>query len=278
MRAIVHRYRRSFLFLIALLCVAIALLIRELGSLPDGRLQVRFLDAGQGDATLLITPTGRTILIDGGPDLSVLEGLGRNLPLAERSIDLLIVTHPDPDHITAFPEVLNRYDVGALMIPPVENDEPRYMTLLRTARERRVPVVIADPKRDIRTADGLTLDFLWPSLPLSFKDDNDNSVVLRATFATGSILFTGDLGAKAEAALLSSGTDVAADVLKVGHHGSKTSTSEEFLDAVRPRLAVIMVGKDNSFGHPDPRTLGRLAARRIPVRLTSEEGEIALGF
>jgi len=278
MFAFCRQHRRTLLLLNAALFVCALLLFRELRLSPQGHLHVHFLDVGQGDSALLITPTGRTVLIDGGPDLSTLEQLGKILPLSARSIDLMVVSHPDPDHFTAFPEVARRYNVGTLILPPVQNTEARYLSLLAAAKERGVPVMIADPSHDLEIADGLTLDFLWPAFPVSFKDDNDNSIVLRATFATGSILFTGDISDRAEESMLTQGIAVSADVLKVSHHGSKTASTSAFLAAVHPRLAVISVGKENTYGHPNPDTLERLKAAGIPVRTTMQEGEIDLVF
>lgn len=239
---------------------------------------VKFFDVGQGDSALLTSPSGKTVLIDGGPDLSALEALGNALPLSAKSIDLLILSHPDPDHFTAFPEVLRRFKVGALLLPAIENDEEPYRALLAIAREEGVPLVAADPKQDIDLKDGVMLDILWPPSPVPPMEDNDASVIVRVSHGTGSILFTGDLSIKGEEILLASGIDVSADVLKIGHHGSRFSSSDAFLAAVHPRLAVISVGKENHYGHPNPEALGRLEQAGIPVRTTMEEGEINLSF
>lgn len=270
------RFRRVLLIFCVMFAGASLVLVRELRRIPDGHLTVHFFDVGQGDSALLISPSGKTVLIDGGPDLSTLEALGNALPLSQKSIDLLILSHPDPDHFTAFPEVLRRFKVGALLLPAVRNNnEEPFQALLAVAREQGVPLVITDPAHDLDFHDGMVLDILWPGKNPP-ADDNDASIVLRASFGLDSVLFTGDLGKKGEEALLASGTDVSADVLKVGHHGSRTSTSEAFLAAVHPRLAVISVGKDNHYGHPNPETLARLKQAGIPVRTTMKEGEIDL--
>ncbi|MDD5041108.1 MAG: ComEC/Rec2 family competence protein [Candidatus Peribacteraceae bacterium] len=271
-------HRRAFAAACVILLAATLILVREHTRIPDGHMTVRFFDVGQGDSALLVSPSGKTVLIDSGPDLSALEALGTALPLSKKSIDLLILSHPDPDHFTAFPEVLRRFRVGALMLPDVRNDETPYLSLLAIAKEQGVPLVPADPHRDLDLKDGVTLDILWPPDPAPLAEDNDNSIVLRAAFGTGSILFTGDLSVKGEEVLLASGIDVSAHVLKVGHHGSRFSSSDAFLAAVHPRLAVISVGKDNHYGHPNPETLGRLEKAGIPVRSTMGEGEIDLIF
>ncbi|MFH1443976.1 MAG: ComEC/Rec2 family competence protein [Candidatus Peregrinibacteria bacterium] len=271
-------FRRPLLICCVILVGASLVLIRELKRIPKGNLTVQFFDVGQGDAALLTTPSGKTVLIDGGPDLSALEALGKSLPLSHRSIDLLILSHPDPDHFTAFPEVFRRFKVGALLLPAIQNDEEPYKALLAIVREQGVPLVATDPQRDIDLQDGVMLDILWPPNPVRDAEDNDNSIVLRAIYGTGSILFTGDLSEKGEEVLLASGIDVSAQVLKVGHHGSRFSSSEEFLAAVHPRLSIISVGRDNDYGHPHPDTLQRLQDAHIPMRSTAQEGEIQLVF
>ncbi|MFH0851916.1 MAG: MBL fold metallo-hydrolase [Candidatus Peregrinibacteria bacterium] len=270
------RFRRLLLILCVVLAASSLVLIRELRKIPDGHLTVKFFDVGQGDSALLVSPSGKTVLIDGGPDLSTLEALGKALPLSQKSIDLVILSHPDPDHFTALPEVLRRFKVGALLLPAIENGEEPYRALLAIAREQGVSLVAADPRRDINLNDGVTLDILWPPDPVPPIKDNDASVIVRVAYGTGSVLFTGDLGVEGEAALLALGIDVSAQILKVGHHGSRFSSSDAFLAAVHPRLAVISVGKDNHYGHPNPEALGRLEQAGIPVRTTMEEGEIDL--
>lgn len=270
--------QRVLLIACVILAVASLVLWRELNRISTGHLEVHFLDVGQGDSALLVSPSGRTVLIDGGPDLSALERLGEVLPLSDRTIDMLILSHPDPDHFAAFGEILRRYEVGALLLPPIENTEERYLALLAIARERSVPLVTADPARDMVFGDGLTLDVLWPPDPPPIREDNDASIVLRVAFGTGSVLFTGDISESAEAKMLLDGIDVSAQVLKIGHHGSRFSSSVAFLAAVSPRLAVISVGKDNHYGHPSLETLERLMADGIPVRETENEGTIDLVF
>lgn len=269
--------RRFLLFACVVLTAAALILVRELCRVPDGHATVTFFDVGQGDSALLVSPSGKTVLIDGGPDLSALEALGNALPLAQKSIDLLILSHPDPDHFIAFPELLKRYKVGALLLPALQNDEEPYQALLAIARGQGVPLVIADPRRDVDLHDGMTLDILWPPNPVPPMADNDASIVVRTSYGTGAVLFAGDLSVKGEERLLAEGIDVSAQVLKVGHHGSRTSTSEAFLAAVRPDLAVISVG-ENDYGHPHPETLERFTKAGIPVRTTIEEGEIDLTF
>lgn len=244
-----------------------------------GELVVKFFDVGQGDSALLVTPTGKQILIDGGPDTSALRGLGKSMPFFDRSIDLLVLSHPDLDHIGAFPEVLRRYRVGGVLMTGIDEDKPRYREFLTLMQELDIPLLVADPGRDIDLGDGVVLDVLWPRETLfntQVEDANEASVVLKVQYGSSSILFTGDMGEQEEAEVLASGADLSADILKIGHHGSRYSTSTGFLLAVDPKEAVISAGKDNTYGHPHPVILERLRHFGVPVRTTAEEGLIEI--
>ncbi len=255
---------------------------RELGLRPDGKFHAYFLDVGQGDAALLVSPSGRQIVIDGGPDDTALQRIAEHMPFLDRTIDLLVLTHPDFDHIAAFPALLRRYRVSRVLMTGVRKPgAARYAEILALIKAQDIPVMIADPAKDLDLGDGLILDIAWPppiydTVPL--KTVNDTGVVLRALCGTHSILFTADIEKKGEAGLLASGQDIRAEAIKVGHHGSRTSSSTGILLAVRPSLAVISAGRDNSYGHPHPDVLQRYAHFGIPVRVTAREGTISLAF
>ena len=163
----------------------------------------------------------------------------------------------------------------------IETDQARYESVLQEIFAQEIPVILADPAKDIRFSDGLTLDVVWPpssafgSRP---KKTNNTSIVLRTLFGTGSMLLTGDIERDAEMAILATGADIRSDVLKVPHHGSKTSSSTGFLLAVRPLRAVISLGRDNSYGHPHASVLDRFAFFHIPVRRTDLEKTISFSF
>ncbi len=245
--------------------------------MPDGRLHIYFMDVGQGDSALIVTPSGKQIIIDGGPDNSTLTQWSKYMPFFDRSIDMLVLSHPQLDHIFAFPDILRRYRVGRILITGVQYKLPRYDEFLRLVNEQRIPVWIADPRKDIDLGDGIVLDIIWPPPTLfgkEMKDVNSASIILRVLSRSGSVLFTGDAEETGERAALASGADVSATVLKAGHHGSKTSSGTGFLLAVHPSLAAISAGKKNPFGHPHKVILDRLRALGIPVRVTAREGTI----
>jgi competence protein ComEC len=244
------------------LALASALSVQQYDLMYPGEFRVHFLDVGQGDSALLVTPSGRQVLIDGGPDLSALRGIARNMPLMDRSIDLLVLSHSDSDHVFSFPDILRRYHVGAVLMTGASASTPRYKEFVALLLEQRIPVILADPARDIALGDGVVLDVLWPPpglLGQSVKNPNEVSIVLRASYGSGSILFTGDMGFTEEQEVLAAGIDIRADILKIGHHGSRYSTSTGFLLAVNPRQAIISASTTNTYGHPHPIVLRRLA-------------------
>lgn len=263
-----------------ILTLLILLAAREITLHPRGKLSIHFLDVGQGDSTLLVSPSGKQILIDGGPDFSALEGLGRHVPFFDRSLDLLVLTHPQRDHMRSFQEVLRRHRIKAVFLTGVAADLPEYAGFLELLREQRIPLLLADPSRDIDLGDGLLLDTVWPP-PAPFGqtvegDLNDTSIVLRALYRGHKILFTGDIEKGAEEMILATGTDVRSDIMKVAHHGSRTSSSTGFLLAVRPSLAIVSAGRNNRFGHPHREVVERYRSLGIPLRSTVEEGPITL--
>ncbi|MDD5751161.1 MAG: MBL fold metallo-hydrolase [Candidatus Peribacteraceae bacterium] len=265
-------------------CMAAAFVLvagREEARLPDGRSHAFILDVGQGDAIVLRSPSGKHILVDAGPDASVLSGLGHVLPYFDRHLDLVIITHPDTDHLGGLPEVLRRYDVSALLITPSALADDNTTATRALIAQEGSRIIFPDPARDIDLGDGLLLNLLWPPPhqgALRTEDPNDLSIVLRAETPSGSLLMMGDLPEQEEEMLLAQGIPATADFLKLGHHGSKTSSSKVFLNAVHPSLALISVGKENRFGHPSPEVLARLQELGIPMRSTAEEGMIPISF
>ncbi|MBI3336667.1 MBL fold metallo-hydrolase [Candidatus Peregrinibacteria bacterium] len=264
------------------LFVVLTLTVRELFLVPSGDLRIHTLDVGQGDSILLVSPSGKNILIDGGPDTSALEHLGKYLSFFDRRIDLLILTHPDLDHITALPDILKRYRIETILLTGIQkNNAPRYESFLYQITQHTPSIIVADPAKDIDIGDGLILDIIWPPRSTARTKPskaNNTSVVIRAVFGSGSILLTGDIETKAEMEILMSGADIRSDILKVPHHGSRTSSSTWFLLAIKPALAIVSAGRDNQFGHPHLEVMERYRHFGIPVRNTAEEGTISLSF
>lgn len=253
-----------------LVALAVIALVAWSGALASSgeRLCVAFLDVGQGDAILISTPH-RRVLIDGGPHSSaVLDALGRRLPFWERRLDLVIATHPDEDHIGGLIEVVRRYQVGQVMQSRYAGETGLYGRWLGVLGERGVPMVTAVAGQEIDLGDGVELSVLHPRSDgnrrtVDTVDTNEDSLVLRLTCQELSFLLTGDAGPEAQRALIEAGAQLESTVLKVPHHGAAGSLSPEFLSVVKPQVAVVSVGLDNRFGHPDPSVLRQLDGTRV---------------
>lgn len=195
-------------------------------------------------------------------------------------IDLVVLTHPHEDHVQGLVSVVRDFRVGMVLDPGIPQGSKAYQEFLETVQRRRVPYRRATRGQEIDFGDGVHARVLNPGtirLVGTEDDTNNNSVVLRITYGKSAILLTGDAGAEAETDIMASGASLGSDVLKVCHHGSLTGTSDEWLDAVKPRIAVISVGK-NSFGHPSKEVVQRLAGRGIKVYRTDRDGAITVSF
>ncbi|MBI4692335.1 MAG: MBL fold metallo-hydrolase [Candidatus Terrybacteria bacterium] len=244
-------------------------------------LEVYFLDVGQGDAIFIETSNGNQILIDAGPNRQVLRELSKVMPFYDRSIDVVMESHPDSDHIGGLPEVLGRYDVTLVIESGVGSDNAVYVETEKIISEKRIKKILARRGMQINLGDGAHLDILFPDRDISGLDTNDASIVARLIYGENEFLFTGDSPKKMEKYLVSLDGNPPAgglqsDVLKLGHHGSKTSSSEEFLGYVKPLYAVISAGKNNRYGHPHQEILERLNQFKIPYLRTDEKGIIKI--
>lgn len=233
--------------------------------LPDNKFHMHFLNIGQGDSTLIITPENHQILIDGGPKNYVLQQLDQVMPFFDKSIDLVVITHPHADHIDGLVEVLKRYEVNAVLMTGVDYKSPSYDEFLKFLASKNIQTYTANDDEDFRFG-SMMFDVIYPNksiLGKKFINLNNSSIVGKVLYAGKSILMTGDMAFEEESALIKTGLNLKADILKVGHHGSKTSTSQEFLNLVKPEIAIIQSGKGNSFGHPSREALDRLKAAGV---------------
>lgn len=236
-----------------------------------GTLQVHFIDVGQGASQLIIGPTGKTMLIDGG-DNHMEEAIVAYLQdQGIRKIDILIGTHPHADHIGGLDAVVDHFDIGKIYMPRVQANTKTFESLLRSIQKKGLKVTTAKA--------GLTLD--WePDVEVNmvapvgtYDNVNDMSAVVHLAYGDTAFLFTGDAEAGSEADILRSGADIKADVLLVGHHGSATSTGDAFLDKVDPDYGVIQVG-DNQYGHPHEEVLNRLAEHGVRIYRSDVHGTV----
>jgi len=252
-------------------------------SLPDGRLHVVFFDVGQGDAIFIQTPAGRQVLVDGGPsEPALLSQLGRRMPFWDRTLDLVVLTHPDSDHLTGLLPVLERYAVGSIICRQIELESEPYEYWLRLLEQEGATVYRGEAGLRVTLDDAdaarpVEMVVLHPGVELVSGEEgtaNNNSVVTRLTYGQVSVLLPGDIEAVVEQRLVGGGAPLRSTVLKAAHHGSCGSTTPEFLGAVDPQAVAISVGADNDFGHPCDGVLGRLQGRGVPVYRTDEQGTL----
>ncbi|MDD5026419.1 MAG: MBL fold metallo-hydrolase [Candidatus Peribacteraceae bacterium] len=270
-----HRSLSRWTVALFIVVAAATLIWHELSLAANGKLTVRFLPVGEGAATLVTTPSGKRILVDGGPDLTVLEELGRFLPIAARSIDLLILSHPHADHVAALPEVMKRYRVKSVLLNGIEHTLPRYQAFLSFIEQQRIPIVIADPAEDFSVGDDVMIDILWPPDVHSsvFPNDlNEASLALRILYGKTAVLLPGDIGFASERVLLSSEEDLSATVMELPHHGSRLSSSTDFLLAVHPDAVIVSSDPEGRYPHPHPEVISRLKALSIPLLSLHETG------
>ena len=241
-------------------------------------LKVSFLNIGQGDSILFQTPTGGKILIDGGRDDTVLTRLGTELPILTKNIDLVIATHDDSDHIAGLISVLKKYNVKVLLYSLSNSENPISKELIKLANEKNVKVVQITKPMIIKSEDGLVIKILFPAQNMDGAvNGNDASVVAQFIYGQDKFLLTGDLPQAGEIFLVHKyGESLKSNILKLGHHGSDTSTNPTFLQMVSPELAIVSAGKNNSFGHPHKSVLDLLEKFGIKVLRTDEEGTINL--
>jgi len=248
----------------------------------NGVLTIAFLDVGQGDAIFVDAPSGNQILIDGGPGKSVLRELSKVMPFYDRSIDVVIASHADQDHVGGLPDVLKKYKTNIFMEPGVPGESSSYNELEKIVEENKsIKKILARKNMNVDLGDGVVLQILFPDRDPSGMETNSASIIARLIYGENEFLFTGDSPAAIEDYLAfqeqikSSGQNLLqSDVLKIGHHGSKNSNSDAFVAAVSPEYAVISVGKDNKYGHPNKETLDTLNNFNIKTLRTDDLGRI----
>lgn len=232
---------------------------------PTG-IKLTFFDVGQGDAALAVTPKGQDILIDGGPNDSVVAKLDREIPFYSHKLDAVVLTHPHADHVAGLVSVASKYQIDKVYMSGVVHTAPEYIAFLDILKKNNVSVQIVKSGDNLDFGEGINLGFLYPLTNMKDqKVDNLNlsSVVTRLSWGKTSVIFMGDLETEGQDKLLASGQNVKSDIIKIAHHGSKDSVNNNFLSTVNPKYAVISVGKDNNFGHPSKNMLDALTGRIV---------------
>ncbi|NVN96850.1 MBL fold metallo-hydrolase [Candidatus Nomurabacteria bacterium] len=264
------------LILLVILTVCIWFLILKPKNSPY--LRVVFLDVGQGDAIYIEAPNGKQMLVDGGPDATLLGRLSKVMPFADRSIDMIVATHPDLDHIGGFPLLLDNYKVGSILENGAVGTSKESINLEEKIVKKKINKIIAKRGMHIILDDkrNIYFDILFPDRDVSNLESNEASIVGKLVYGENSFMLTGDASLYTENLIEWNENDktLNSDVLKLGHHGSRTSSSILWLKKVTPEVAIISVDKGNKYGHPHKELLERLSSLHIPFLSTADIGNI----
>ena len=267
-----HWHILGLLFLITIL-VWYAVVAEDKG----GKLTFAFLNIGQGDAIFIESPTGVQMMIDGGPGPIVLRELGKVMPFYDRTIDMLMVSNPDKDHMGGFIDVLDAFKVASVIEPGTMGASSEYKALGEKIEKEKAVRIIALRGQRIELGGGAYFEVLFPDRDVPGLATNDGSLVGRLVYGKTSVMCTGEAAQNIEGYLDSlDGKNLHSDVLKVGHHGSRTSTSQEFVGYVSPTYAVISSGTDNSYDHPHQETLDTLTQFGVQTLRTDLSGRIVM--
>jgi competence protein ComEC len=265
------------IIIVGLLLVATCAVWYEVHAEGSHELRFVMLDIGQGDALYIQGPNGNQVIIDGGPGDALLGQLSKIISPFDRSIDLIINTNPDKDHFEGFIPLLDRYSVGAFMEAGTDaSDNPLWVELKKKVAEQNIPDILARRGQRIDLGDGAYIDILFPDRDVTGLSHNDGSIVAKLVYGKTSVMLTGDSTQIIEKYLVSlDPTELQSTILKAGHHGSKTSSSDQFVQAVAPQFVAISSGKANMYGHPNQETLDTLAKYNVPALDTCVMGPIS---
>lgn len=241
---------------------------------------ISFLDIGQGDAIFIQAPNGTQVLLDGGLGKIVLSEISKVMPFFDRTLDAIIVSNPDKDHIGGFLDVLSKYKVDFDFEPGTISKTETYSALEEDVSSKKIKRIIARRGMDIVLDEekNIYIRILFPDKDVSGYSTNDGSIVAKLVYGKTSVLLEGDAPQKTEYYLLNldknNPEELNTDILKVGHHGSRTSTAKPYIEALSPEYAVISLGKENKYGHPHEETLKTLNDLKIPILRTDLLGRI----
>lgn len=234
------------------------------------------LDVGQGDSLFIESPTGTQILFDAGGARKLTGPLMRIMSPLDRTIDAIVITNPDSDHIGGFIDIIKDYKIGAVFSSGTLNDSKTFQNLKEEIKRQNIPDILAKKGMRLHIGDGAFIDILFPDRDVSSWTTNDGSIVARLVYGKTSIMLTGDATKKTEKIILSENlpSQIKSNILKVGHHGSRTSSSLDFIKAVSPTFALISDGKNNKYGHPHQETLNILTQFGVEILRTDLLGTI----
>jgi competence protein ComEC len=280
MRKFLEIFQKYILFWILLVVGFTAVFLFSQEFFRDHNAKVVFLNVGQGDAILILTPNGRKVLVDSGKYGDISMKVSKYLAMSDRSLDLVIATHPDIDHIAGFNELLDEYEIKQFVHSGLLAGAPVYRNIAKKVRKYHIPAHNAVAGEKIFLDKDMYLEVLSPYEGQKIEEPNDYSVVVRLVYRDNAILLTGDASKEVEQNLLKMYGEgrLSAEVLKLGHHGSKTSSDEKFISAVHPQYGIISAGCNNKYGHPHVSVLRALDEQGIEEVNTCEHGDIVFIF
>lgn len=278
--------KNSTKFIFSLMVLVLIVIWAEIVRGPDSPNDVRlsFFNVGQGDS-IMISKGDYQLLIDGGPDDSLLPEIGRVMPVSDREIEVIVLTHPHADHLVGLNQIVDRYKVGAIYLSGVIHNSNQYLEFLSKIKDNQISTFVPDEGQQINLFNNASISFLWPGKKFEkvsscdpsdrpetevaldcIKNLNNSSQVLKFCYFEQCSLYLGDLENDAQLEMLGNDgqRDYSAQILKISHHGSSNGSNQQFLDLVKPKFAVVSVGADNRYGHPHAATISLLESIKLP--------------
>ncbi len=269
-----HKYLKWYL-LFGLIILSFVLWYIVLREDREGIMTFVVLDVGQGDALYIESPTGKQVIVDGGPNKTLMREISKVVPWYDRHLDMIVVTNPDRDHYEGFIPLLEKYKIDTVLEAGTTNPNPAYAIFQKVVLEKNIKKVIAIRGQNIDLGGGAFLQVLFPDRDISGLSPNDGSIVMKLIYGDTSVMLQGDSTSRIEEYLLSlSTTTLQSTILKAGHHGSKTSSLEKYIQVVYPKWTVISSGLNNSYGHPHKETLETMKKFNIPTLDTCNNGSL----
>lgn len=263
--------------IITLLLVGAGMIAKIISRPIDPQVEVIFLDVGQGDATL-IQKGDIQILIDGGPNKTILEKLGQKMPVGDKTIEHVILSHPHADHLDGINAVLESYEIGTIYSSGVLHTTDAYLNFLEKIQTENLKFIVPDTGQSFEPFEEATITFVWPGQ--KFKSEeidnlNNSSVVNRFCYQSHCSIFTGDVESDAQNNILADDeVSLSAEIIKIPHHGSDNALVEDFVKKINPKIAIIQVGSFNPYGHPHAEVLDHLKSSGLDIYRTDEDGDI----
>lgn len=271
--------QKLFICLLSIICL-VGILVWQNFRFYDGRLHVIFCNVGQGDAIFIRSPRGADILVDGGPDESVLSCLANHMPLWDRDLELVFATHPDADHIGGLESILKAYTVKSFNTSKKSSGTQVFARIQSLITSKKIPLKFVYAGDLFSISDGVTIEHFWPTHEYvaadtpSNTDTNSFSLVQIVSFGRFKTLLTGDIEYQILDTLFPSG--LAIDIFKLPHHGSKTGVDDKTFELIKAYLAIISAGKNNRYHHPHPSVLELLKKHNLPYKRTDMHGEVEI--